>query len=162
MRLNVGSGIDYRDGWINLDYYNPAYKIDVMHDLNIFPYPFEDNSFDEIECKMVLEHLSNPIKTLQEFIRISKSGCKIHIVVPHATTYANFTAFDHRANFTESSFDEKILLEAGLSEMKLTDFHFIYVNKWKKYIPFKGYLKIFLNGLYDDLSFTFEVIKNKK
>jgi SAM-dependent methyltransferase len=32
---------------------------DVIHDLNCFPYPFEDNTFDEIHAYEVLEHLGS-------------------------------------------------------------------------------------------------------
>jgi hypothetical protein len=159
MKLNVGSGKDYREGWINLDFYNDVNKMDVKHDLENYPYPFQENYFDEIELKMILEHMSNPIKCLHEIIRIAKNECKVTIIVPHATAYSNFTAFDHRANFTESSFDELILKEAGLGALKLKKVEFIYFNKWKRYIPFKGVLKIFLNGIYDDLKFEFEVKK---
>ena len=32
------------------------YSADVIHDLNVLPYPFEDDSFDEIHAYEVLEH----------------------------------------------------------------------------------------------------------
>lgn len=35
---------------------NPDHKPDVVWDLNQFPYPFEDNEFDEIHAYEVLEH----------------------------------------------------------------------------------------------------------
>lgn len=46
------------DTWENvttLDY-NADHKPDVVWDLNVMPYPFEDNSFDEIHAYEVLEH----------------------------------------------------------------------------------------------------------
>ena len=36
---------------VNLD------RCDVVHDLNVFPYPFSVNSFDEVRIYHVLEHL---------------------------------------------------------------------------------------------------------
>jgi SAM-dependent methyltransferase len=36
---------------------DPDCKPDVVHDLNVLPYPFEDNTFDEIHAYDVLEHL---------------------------------------------------------------------------------------------------------
>lgn len=158
-KLNIGSGKDYREDWINLDFYNDVHKIDVKHNLEVFPYPFPSLYFEEIELKMVLEHMPNPIKCLHEVVRIAQNHCKVTIIVPHATSYANFTAFDHKASFTERSFDEIMLLECGLGAMKLKKFEYIYYNKWKKYIPFKGVMKIFFNGIFDDLKFEFEVIK---
>lgn len=35
---------------------DPTANPDVVHDLNILPYPFEDNSFDEIHAYEVMEH----------------------------------------------------------------------------------------------------------
>ena len=66
--LNVGCGYtSYGD--INLDY-RELPNVDVVHDLNVFPYPFEDKSFDEILCFEVLEHLHSPYTTLKELRRI--------------------------------------------------------------------------------------------
>jgi len=35
--------------------FSPDAKPDVIHDLEVLPYPFEDNSFDEIHAYEVLE-----------------------------------------------------------------------------------------------------------
>jgi SAM-dependent methyltransferase len=35
---------------------DPSTKPDVVHDLNVLPYPFEDSQFDEIHAYEVLEH----------------------------------------------------------------------------------------------------------
>ena len=35
----------------------PSHKTDVVWDLNVCPWPFEDNSFDEIHGYEILEHL---------------------------------------------------------------------------------------------------------
>lgn len=37
--------------------HNPLCKPDILHDLNESPYPFGDNTFDEIHAYEVLEHL---------------------------------------------------------------------------------------------------------
>jgi len=158
-RLNLGCGLDYRNGWTNVDVIKV--KKDKEYDLNRFPYPFKDNFFDEVLMKMVLEHLENPIKVLKEIIRISKNNAKLTIIVPHATSYANLTDIEHKTNFTENSFTKELLKEYELGELILEKRAFIFKNKWKKYIPFKKYLKIFLNGLYDDLLFEFKIRKIK-
>jgi SAM-dependent methyltransferase len=52
-----------KHGDITADWHNlttldidPGCKPDVVHDLDVFPYPFEDNSFDEIHAYECLEH----------------------------------------------------------------------------------------------------------
>lgn len=157
-KLNVGCGKDYRSGWVNLDIINV--KKDVEHNLNELPYPFKDNSFDEVLMSMVLEHLNNPIKVLKEIIRISKDKAKVRVIVPHATSYANFTDIQHKTNFTENSFNKDLMEEYELEKLVLKRKKFVFVNKWRRYFPFKRYLKVFLNGVYDDIHFEFEVSKN--
>ena len=53
-KLSV-SGVE---GWtelVTLDI-NPDHKPDILHDLMVLPYPFKDNTFDEIHAYEVLEH----------------------------------------------------------------------------------------------------------
>lgn len=137
-------------------------KSDKKMDLEKFPYPFKDNSFDEVYMSHVLEHLADPIKILREIIRISKDKAIITIKVPHAYSYANVASIQHKANFTENSFTPEHLREYDLEGLKLTKQEFLFRNRWKRLIPLKKYFKIFLNGLYDDLLFEFEVIKSPK
>ena len=53
---------------------------DVWHDLNAFPYPFEDEEFDEIHAYEVLEHCGSQgdvfffFEQFNEFHRILKPG----------------------------------------------------------------------------------------
>ncbi|TSC67282.1 MAG: methyltransferase type 11 [Parcubacteria group bacterium Gr01-1014_72] len=53
-RLNFGCGDFRKEGFINLDG-NPAVQSDVLHDLDVFPYPFPNNTFELIEGDHVLE-----------------------------------------------------------------------------------------------------------
>jgi hypothetical protein len=45
--------------WVDLHTldFNADHKPDTVHDLNVFPYPFEDNSASEIHAYEVVEHL---------------------------------------------------------------------------------------------------------
>lgn len=159
-KLNLGCGEDYKKGYINLDFRDNI-KIDVKHNLEKFPYPFEKNEFDEILLRNVLEHLNNPLNALKELIRISKKNAKIKIIVPHAKSYGYISNLTHKNLFSENSFSKGLLKEYQLEKLKLIDKKFIYNNhSWKKLIPFKNVLKIFLSGIYDDLLFEFKVIKN--
>ena len=53
--LNLGSGVKNNNDGIRLDF-NPDVNPDILHDLNKFPYPFENNSFDLITMDNVLEN----------------------------------------------------------------------------------------------------------
>ncbi|MFA5023943.1 MAG: methyltransferase domain-containing protein [Patescibacteria group bacterium] len=81
-KLNLGSGQDYQEGYVNVDN-NPNYKADIIHDLNIFPYPFPDGEFTTIQAIHIIEHLDNPLRFLQELHRLAKDGAEIIIKCPH-------------------------------------------------------------------------------
>ena len=84
LRLNLGCGAKRIDGFINVDKFGDS---DLRFDLETFPYPWENDSVNEIEMHHVLEHLGQQtgtyLKIIQELYRICQSGAKIHITVPH-------------------------------------------------------------------------------
>jgi len=102
-RLNVGSGTDYREGWINLDY-NSEYHPEVVWDLTNLPLPFPDNEFDEIEMIHVLEHFHDPLNIVNELWRISKPGAKITIKVPHHSCHFSKGDLTHHHQFSTREF----------------------------------------------------------
>ena len=72
MLLNVGAGNDIKDGWVNHDLYKHRDEIDLWFDLNQFPYPDADETYEEVSAWDVLEHLDYPIKVMNEIHRILK------------------------------------------------------------------------------------------
>jgi predicted SAM-dependent methyltransferase len=54
--LDLGCGIHKFPGSVGLDVV-PLDTVDVVHDLNAFPYPFEPNTFDAVRMTHVVEHL---------------------------------------------------------------------------------------------------------
>jgi len=91
MKLNLGSGNRREAGYVNVDV-NPAHKPDRVWDLSKFPYPWPDNSVDEVKMRYVLEHLDDIIKTMDEIWRILKFGGRVYIEVPYVT---HFQAIGH-------------------------------------------------------------------
>src|SRR4029077_13221288 len=87
--LDVGCGIRKQPGAIGIDR-NPASHPDVLVDLEKFPYPFADNSFDRITAIHVIEHLDDVIRAMEEFHRLLRPGGTLRIETPHYTDYSSF------------------------------------------------------------------------
>ncbi len=95
-KLNLGSGEYPKSGFVNVDFFS-VQEPDVRHDLNSFPYPFPDSSFDHVESDHCLEHLDAPFAVMREIHRITKPGSTVVIKVPHFSR--GFTHTQHRSGF---------------------------------------------------------------
>ena len=104
MKLNLGCGYDIREGWINVDKVDNE-GVDVIHDLDKFPYPFKDNVVDEIIMIHILEHLNKPKEVLDELWRISKPNARITIEVPHFSSWQAWGDITHKRTFNSTSLD---------------------------------------------------------
>jgi len=103
-KLNVGCGNDIRKDSLNLDI-AVLPGVDVVHDINLFPWPFEENTFEEVFMINVLEHLPDTVKAIEELFRISKEECIIHIRVPYWNSYISYGDPTHLKTFHQDSFD---------------------------------------------------------
>lgn len=101
--LDLGCGNKKRVGAIGLDI-NPKTCPDIVHDLNEFPYPFVDSTFEEIYVDNVLEHLNDVIKVMEELHRIARPGAQIKIDVPYFRAHWAFIDPTHKHFFTTQSF----------------------------------------------------------
>jgi len=93
--LDVGCGINKKAGSIGIDR-NPASRADVLCDLDRFPYPFRDGSFDALQAIHVIEHVSDVIHSMEEFHRLVRPGGEVFIVTPHYTDFSSFCDPTHR------------------------------------------------------------------
>ncbi len=103
--LNIGCGKTKIQGQVGVDRVKIDNFVDVVHDLDIIPYPFPDNYADEIHMYHVLEHLHTPIKKMEELHRILKPGGILYLRVPHFSSMGAFTDITHVRPFGYTSFD---------------------------------------------------------
>src|SRR5262245_49044872 len=83
VRLDLGCGNGLKDGFIGVDKY-PSTQADILHDLLEFPWPFGDESVDEIYCAHFLEHVPGKQRGIfmDEVYRILKPGARATFVAP--------------------------------------------------------------------------------
>ena len=103
--LDIGCGNHKVLGAVGLDNIKMS-GVDVVHDLNKFPYPFKDNSFDAIFANHVLEHLVPDLdKIMAELSRICTPLGKIVIEVPNSLSIGAFADPTHKKFFAYHTFD---------------------------------------------------------
>lgn len=103
MNINLGSGSDIRENFINHDIFKLP-GIDVVHDLNIYPWPWLDNCADTVVAKDVLEHLYNFMAAMEEIYRILKPGGRVFISVPYWNSVSCHGDPTHQRGFHELTF----------------------------------------------------------
>ena len=101
--LDVGCGLNKFAGAIGIDQ-NPASRADVICDLDRFPWPLADASFDQIRAIHVIEHVADVVRTVEEFHRLLRKGGRIIIETPHYTDFSSFCDPTHRWHLNSYSF----------------------------------------------------------
>jgi len=81
MKLNIGSGIDYRHDYINIDW-NRELKADIYLDIDKKNLPQKDSTVESIDAFHVIEHLNNFNHFMNECRRVLISGGSLHIRTP--------------------------------------------------------------------------------
>jgi len=97
-KLNLGAGLDIRDGFDNQDY-KKFDGINLVFNLESQNWPIKNNTYDFILCNHIVEHIDNIWQFFNELHRISKPGAIIKIEVPHYSTSFAFTQIDHKHYF---------------------------------------------------------------
>ena len=104
-KLNLGCGTDYMQGWVNVD--NGNVNCDVNHDIEVFPWPFEESSVEQIKMQHILEHISREkfIPFVREMYRVCCDGAVIDIISPYAGSDNFWTDPTHKLPLTVRTFD---------------------------------------------------------
>lgn len=81
-RLHLGCGKAYLPGFLNVDLFSNI-KADAYHDVTNLPYPVE--SFDEVYCCHLLEHVHRHavVATLNHWRSLLKPGGILRLAVPN-------------------------------------------------------------------------------
>jgi len=104
MKVYFGCGNHRVNGFIGVDKLKMD-PVDVVHDMNTFPYPFHNNSIEEVLLINILEHLPNTIRVMEEIWRICKDRASIKILVPYYNSHGACADPSHVSFFTEHTFD---------------------------------------------------------
>jgi predicted SAM-dependent methyltransferase len=121
--LHLGCGPNNKLGDVGVDIL-PGPAVDIVHDLNVVPWPLPSAAYDRVICIDVIEHLQNVVSTINEIHRVGRPGARVTIQVPTTTSRDFFTDPTHVRGFGYRSFDYfvegKPLSKYGYSENRFT------------------------------------------
>jgi SAM-dependent methyltransferase len=163
--LDLGCGPhSKKEGSIGLDV-RPAPHVDVVHDLNRYPYPFPDSEFDWIEMSHIIEHVERPLHLMGEVHRIAKDGATVRIVTPHYSSqlsYGDLEHFHHLGYISFLTLQNTNHFEIVRHKIHFTDVYRIlgigvlanwFPRRWEKYLCYifpalyvEVFLKVVKNG----------------
>ena len=103
-KLDLGCGTSKQFGYIGLDSLRLP-GVDIIHDLNVFPYPFADGEIAEVWMDQVLEHVAEPMRVMEEIYRICENGARVTIGVPYFRSFYAIIDPTHRNYFGAAWFN---------------------------------------------------------
>lgn len=163
--IGAGSNHDRRinttrtewDHLVTLDI-NPDHHPDIVHDLEVLPYPFKDNEFDEIHAYEVLEHIGHQGNYLEFFAqfeelhRILKSDGLLCVTVPLYTSEWAWGDPGHRRVITPGTlaFLSQSQYQEQIGKTSMTDYRFCYKGNFEC---------VFLRQMDDNMAFVLKALK---
>ncbi len=105
MKLNLGSGQQKKEGFINTDS-NPESKPDILRDI-MRGLPFANEVAEEIHAEHLIEHLDTAdfIFLFNECWRVLRDGGELHLKAPYYKMKWAYIDPSHKRFITEWSFD---------------------------------------------------------
>lgn len=150
LKLNLACGQNKQEGFIGVDKYKTD-AVDIAYDLEIYPWPFEDDSVDEILCSHYIEHTKDLDKFMNELYRIMKKPYtnekgedikpKVTIIAPYYSSVRAWQDPHHVRAISEYTFAyynknwrNLNMLNHGEYDIK-ADFDFVYGYQMDNALP---------------------------
>jgi hypothetical protein len=107
---DLGCGRNKFPGATGIDYAGNSHA-DIQHDLDRYPYPVKESSFEVVLLRNVVEHVGNVVGLMEEVHRIGRDGADVVITTPHFSslysyqdpTHVRHLAYDSMDYFTEET-----------------------------------------------------------
>ncbi len=147
--LDIGCGPNKVEGATGIDSIKSP-GVDVVWDLDQYPWPFPDNHFNLIISNHAFEHLTDLVKVITECYRILGPEGRLIVNVPYFRDRDAFGDLTHKHFFTVRSFDHFVKgtkasrYKYANVDMELVDIYLGWPSVSKNKI--RNILKKFING----------------
>ena len=103
MKLDIACGQRKRGSFIGIDI-SPLPEVDIVHDLEVFPWPIDSDSVEEAYCSHYIEHTPSLINFMNELYRVLKPGAFCTILAPYYTWIGAWQDPTHTRAISENTF----------------------------------------------------------
>jgi predicted SAM-dependent methyltransferase len=109
MKLDLACGNNKMEGFTGVDCVKLE-KVDIICNLQEYPWPFEDGSVEEIFCSHYVEHIPHGdgkdglFRFFDECCRILKPGGTIKVIAPYYSSIRAWQDPTHRRAISEATF----------------------------------------------------------
>jgi SAM-dependent methyltransferase len=131
--LDVGCGSKKHPGAVGIDA-SPDTDADVVHDLDVSPWPVEDDGFDQILLQDVIEHLGDLYGVFGELHRVARPGARVHVRTPHFSSALAYSDPTH-VHFLSAA-AVRGLAQPGFAHYSETRFRIVHVTL-DLWLPFR-------------------------
>lgn len=95
IKLDLGCGQNKQKGFKGVDI-APGKGVDIVHDLEIYPWPFKNNSVSEVFASHYVEHVGDWCKFMNEVYRVCRDESKVTFIHPYLKTTRAFQDPTHK------------------------------------------------------------------
>lgn len=105
IRLDIGCGTNRQPNWVGIDL-RPLPNVDIVHDLQVFPWPIPDNIVILALCSHLWEHIEpkNRMTFMDEIWRVMKVDGQLMLSAPYYTSFGAFQDPTHYPCPNEATF----------------------------------------------------------
>jgi predicted SAM-dependent methyltransferase len=103
VKYDLACGGNKKEGHVGIDIAKID-GVDIVMDLEKFPWDLKDNSADELWCSNYVEHTPDIIAFMEECCRILKTGGKMTIIAPYYNSMRAWQDPTHKRVISEATF----------------------------------------------------------
>jgi SAM-dependent methyltransferase len=104
MVLDIGCGTrKIEEGAIGIDI-SPDSAAEHVWNLDVYPWPLEDDQFARIHMSHVIEHLDDPMRAMAEVHRVACDGADVFVTTPHFSSHNSYVDPTHKRHLAAGSF----------------------------------------------------------
>ena len=102
-KLDLACGNSKQPGFFGVDRIKTD-AVDLVRNLEQYPWPWADSSIEEIWCSHYIEHTEDLVKFMEECHRILVPGGKITVVAPYYSSMRAWQDPTHKRAVSEATF----------------------------------------------------------